>query len=144
MPDFKTKLQQQYPNATFPAPFAKTFNIKFTKLNAGKAEGKVIVNNNWTNPFGIAHGGFLFSILDEMLGSAACSILDKPIYQDVKALSTTNHDIFFHSPAKPNDKLIIKAKVVSCRKNMIFVKGKIEKNDKTLVAESKGIWFIKR
>jgi len=144
MPDVKTKLQQQYPNATFPAPFAETFNIKFTKLNAGKAEGKVIVNNNWTNPFGIAHGGFLFSILDEMLGSAACSILDKPIYQDVKALSTTNHDIFFHSPAKPNDKLIIKAKVVSCRKNMIFVKGKIEKNDKTLVAESKGIWFIKR
>ena len=45
MPDVKTKLQQQYPNATFPAPFAETFNIKFTKLNAGKAEGKVIVNN---------------------------------------------------------------------------------------------------
>ena len=44
MNNIKTKLQKRYPNATFPAPFAKTFNIKFTKLNAGKAEGKVIVN----------------------------------------------------------------------------------------------------
>ena len=59
-------------------------------------------------------------------------------------MSTTNHDIFFHSPAKPNDKLIIKANVVSCRKNMVFVEGKIEKDNQTLVAESKGIWFIKR
>ena len=144
MPDVKTKLQQQYPNATFPAPFAETFNIKFTKLNAGKAEGKVIVNNNWTNPFGIAHGGFLFSILDETLGSAACSVLNKPIYKDIKALSTTNHDIFFHSPAFPNDKLTVKAHVVSSRKNMLFVEGSIYKEVSTLVAKSKGIWFIKR
>ena len=144
MHDIKTKLEQKYPNATFPAPFAQIFNIQFTKLNDGKAEGEVIVNTKWTNPFGIAHGGFLFSILDEMLGSAACSILDKAIYQDVKALSTTNHDIFFHSPAKPNEKLIIKANVISYRKNMVFVEGKIEKDDKTLVAESKGVWFIKR
>ena len=144
MNNIKTKLQKRYPNATFPAPFAQNFNIQFTKLNNGFAEAEVIVDAAWTNPFGIAHGGFLFSILDELLGSAACSALDKPIYQDVKALSTTNHDIFFHSPAKPNDKLIIKSHVVSCRKNMVFVTGHIEKEDQTLVAESKGIWFIKR
>ena len=62
----------------------------------------------------------------------------------MKTLSTTNHDIFFHSPAKPKDKLTIKARVISCRKNMVFVEGHIEKEDKTLIAESKGIWFIKR
>ena len=144
MNNLKIKLKQQYPNATFPAPFAQIFNIHFAKLDEGSAQGEVIVDNAWTNPFGIAHGGFLFSILDEMLGSAACSILNKPIYKNVKALSTTNHDIFFHSPAKPNDKLIIKAHVVSCRKNMVFVEGSINKEDGTLVAESKGIWFIKR
>ena len=144
MNSIKTKLEQKYPNATFPAPFAQTFNIKFTKLDEGSAQAEVIVNKGWTNPFGIAHGGFLFSILDEILGSAACSVLDKPIYEDVKALSTTNHDIFFHSPAKPQDKLIIKAHVVSCRKNMVFVEGNIKKKDQTLIAESKGIWFIKR
>ena len=144
MNDKKAKLQKRYPDAIFPAPFAQIFNICFTKLEEGRAHADVIVDQTWTNPFGIAHGGFLFSILDETLGSAACSVLDKTIYQDVKALSTTNHDIFFHSPAKPEDQLIIKAQVVSCRKNMIFVKGHIEKEDKTLVAESKGIWFIKR
>ena len=144
MNDIKDKLQKQYPNAIFPAPFIQIFDINFIKLEEGIAHSKVVVDKAWTNPFGIAHGGFLFSILDETLGSAACSVLDKTIYQDVKALSTTNHDIFFHSPAKPEDLLIIKAQVVSCRKNMIFVKGHIEKEDKTLVAESIGIWFIKR
>ena len=144
MKNKKDKLQKRYPNAIFPAPFAKIFNINFIKLEEGIAHSEVVVDKTWTNPFGIAHGGLLFSILDETLGSAACSALDKTIYQDVKALSTTNHDIFFHSPAKPGDKLIIKARVLSCRKNMLFVEGHIEKKDKTLVAESKGIWFIKR
>ena len=140
----KDYLQKRYPNAIFPAPFAQIFNLHFTKLEEGRVHAEVIVDKSWTNPFGIAHGGFLFSILDEALGTSACLALDKSIYNDVKALSTTNHDIFFHSPAKPEDKLIIKARVVSCRKNMIFVEGHIEKEDKTLVAESKGIWFIKR
>jgi len=144
MNDKKDKLQRQYPNAIFPAPFAQMFGINFIKLEEGIAHSEVIVDKTWTNPFGIAHGGFLFSILDETLGSAACSVLDKRIYQDVKALSTTNHDIFFHSPARPKDKLIIKARVISCRKNILFVEGHIEKEDKTLVAESKGIWFVKR
>lgn len=144
MNNIKKYLKDKYPKATFPAPFAQTLNIKFTKLEEGCAQAEVVVDKNWTNPFGIAHGGFLFSILDEVLGSSACSVLDKKIYNDVKALSTTNHDIFFHSPAFPGDKLIIKSQVISYRKNMIFVEGSIENKNKILVAESKGIWFIKR
>ena len=142
--ELKEQIKKQYPNAIFPAPFAQMFGINFINLNSGNAHVEVVVEENWTNPFGIAHGGFLFSLLDETLGSAACSVLNEPIYKDVKTLSTTNHDIFFHSPAKPNDKLIIKAQVISSRKNMIFVEGNIKQEDGTLVAESKGIWFIKR
>ena len=100
-------IKNKYPDAVFPAPFAQMFNINFTKLEPGSVHAEVVVDKAWTNPFGIAHGGFLFSMLDETLGSAACSVLDQTIYQDVKALSTTNHDIFFHSPARPKDKLII-------------------------------------
>jgi len=144
MDNKKNKLEERYPNAIFPAPFSKMFDINFIKLDEGVAHSEVIVDKSWTNPFGITHGGFLFTILDETLGAAACSALNKTIYQDVKALSTTNHDIFFHSPAMPGDKLSIKARVLSCRKNMLFVEGHIEQEDKTLVAESKGIWFIKR
>ena len=43
------------------------------------------------------------------------------------------------------DTLIVKGNVLSARKNMIFVKGHIEQEiNATLVAESKGIWFVKR
>tara|TARA_B110000116_G_scaffold148943_1_gene128819 strand:- start:18 stop:452 length:435 start_codon:yes stop_codon:yes gene_type:complete len=140
----KEQLQKRYPDAIFPAPFAQLLNINFIKLDNGIAHSEVIVDSSWTNPFGIAHGGFLFSVLDETLGSAACSLLDQPIYEDVQSLSTTNHDIFFHSAAKPGNKLTIKAHVVSSRKNMMFLEGKIKNEEQTLIAESKGIWFIKR
>lgn len=138
-------LKKIMPNAEFPAPFAKQFNMEFIEFHKGHANAKVTVNKAWTNPFGIAHGGFLFTLLDEILGTACCSMLTKPIYADIKALSTTNHDIFFHSPAKIKDTLIIKGYVLSARKNMIFVEGHIEQETGgELVAKSKGIWFVKR
>ena len=39
------------------------FDINFIKLEEGIAHSEVVVDKAWTNPFGIAHGGFLFSIL---------------------------------------------------------------------------------
>ena len=138
------QLQSMAPQAKFPAPFAQMFNFNIIEFREGHAQAEVIVDESWTNPFGIAHGGFLFTMLDEILGTACCSVLMQPLYQNAKSLSTTNHDIFFHSPAKPGFKLLIKGHVKSARKNMIFVEGHIEKKDSgMLVAESKGIWFVK-
>ena len=87
------------PQAIFPAPFAQKFNIEIVEFREGHSHAEVTVDKTWTNPFGIAHGGFLFTMLDEILGTACCSVLMQPIYADTKNLSTTNHDIFFHSPA---------------------------------------------
>ena len=139
------QLQSMAPQAKFPAPFAQMFNFNIIEFREGHAQAEVIVDESWTNPFGIAHGGFLFTMLDEILGTACCSVLMQPIYSDIEYLSTTNHDIFFHSPAKPGDKLLIKANITSARKNMIFVEGHIEQKDTgALVAKSTGIWFVKR
>jgi len=137
-------LKKLSPNATFPAPFVQNLNLKITKFVRGHCKGIVEVNDGWTNPYGIAHGGFLFTVLDEILGSACCSMLGDDIYNDMVALSTTNHDIFFHSPAYPGDKLFVDGEVLSTRKNMIFVKGNIINGKDKLIAESKGIWFVKR
>jgi acyl-CoA thioesterase len=139
------QLKTAIPHAIFPAPFAQMFNLDIIEFREGHAHAEVTVDKTWTNPFGIAHGGLLFTMLDEILGTACCSVLMKPIYADAKGLSTTNHDIFFHSPAKPDNKLLIKGRITSARKNMIFVEGHIEQKDSgLLVAESKGIWFVKR
>ena len=133
------------PDAIFPAPFVENFNLKITKFNKGFCSAEVKIDANWTNPYGIAHGGILFTLLDEILGTACCSMLADSIYKDMKALSTTNHNIFFHSPALPGDNLVILGRVVTARKNMIFVEGHIERKlDKTLIADSKGTWFIIR
>ena len=44
MNNLKNKIQERYPNATFPAPFAQTFNIRFIKLEEGLAQSQVIVH----------------------------------------------------------------------------------------------------
>jgi len=137
-------LKKMTPNAKFPAPFVRKFDLEIITFKRGYSQGSIIVPANCTNPFGIVHGGFLFTLLDEILGSACCTMLSDKIYKNMKSMSTTNHDIFFHSPAFENDNLIISANVVSARKNMIFVEGNIKRNDDDLIAQSKGIWFVKR
>ena len=101
------KIKKITPNAILPSPFSDQFNFSITKFSKGNVHAEVVVGEKWTNPFGIAHGGFLFTALDEALGTASCSVLADPMYKNIKFLSTTNHDIFFHSPAMPNDILLI-------------------------------------
>ena len=138
-------IKNKYPGVIFPAPFAQMFNINFVKISEGHAHANIVVDKLWVNPFGIAHGGFLFTLLDEVLGMAALSIMDKPFYQDIKSHTTINHEIQFIGPAKLNETIIISSKIKSARKNIIFMRGKIRaKDDDRYIASSNGIWFIKR
>ena len=61
-----------------------------------------------------------------------------------KKIDNLSHPLLGSLLEIPKDKLIITASVVSCRKNMIFVEGNIKNTNQTLIAESKGIWFVKR
>ena len=139
------KIKKITPNAIFPAPFVRNFDTTFTVFQEGKVEAEITVKKEYANPFGIAHGGFLFTLLDEVLGMAALSIMDKPFYQDIKSHTTINHEIQFIGPAKLNETIIISSKIKSARKNIIFMRGKIRaKDDDRYIASSNGIWFIKR
>ena len=139
------KIKKMTPEAIFPAPFVRNFNATFTVFQEGKAEAEITVKKEYTNPFGIAHGGFLFTLLDEVLGMAAFSIMDKPFYQDIKSHTTINHEIQFIGPAKLNETIVISSNIKSARKNIIFMEGEIRaKDNNKYIASSKGIWFIKR
>ncbi len=95
------KIQAKFPHGKFPAPFSRSLDIQLTQYREGKVVAEVTVREDWLNPFGIAHGGFLFTLLDETLGAGAATVVDKPVYADARAMTTASHNIFFHSPAHP-------------------------------------------
>lgn len=141
----REKIHARFPKGVFPAPFAKQFDLEFTLFEKGAAAAEVTVTDDWCNPFGHAHGGFLFTLLDEILGTGASSVLDEPVYADVKYMLTTNHEIYFHAPAVPGNKLVVSSSVISARKGIIFMEGQIRnKEDDQLIATSKGMWYIVR
>ncbi len=143
--DLLDRIQKRFPEGIFPAPFARKLDLDFIEFTEGRVTAEVHVHSDQCNPFGIAHGGFLFTLLDEILGSGASSVLDAPVYNDARALTTTNHEIYFHSPARPGDTLTIRSKVISARKSIIFMEGTIRrKGTDDLIATSKGMWYVIR
>lgn len=138
-------IHARFPGGKFPAPFARQFDLDFTTMEKGSVHAEVTVGEDWCNPFGQAHGGFLFTLLDEILGTGASTMLLDPIYDDVKSMLTTNHEIYFHAAAVPGDQLVVSSSVISARKSIIFMEGRIERKDnQQLIATSKGMWYIIR
>ncbi len=139
------KIQAKFPNGKFPAPFSQSLDIKLTRYLEGEVVAEVTVREEWLNPFGIAHGGFLFTLLDEILGAGAATVMDKTVYGDAKAMTTASHNIFFHAPAHPGATLMISANVLSARRTLITMEGQIrKKKDESIVATSKGLWYVIR
>lgn len=54
-------------------PYAKKMGIEPVELDAGYSKVKMIFNADMENMFGMAHGGAIFSLLDEAFEMAANS-----------------------------------------------------------------------
>ena len=83
----------------------------------------------------IAHGGFLSTIADTGMGTAAHKIAGD------KRCVTINLDIKFISAGMLDDVLIGKVKILKKTKTLVFINCEIS-NDKGLVASASGTWKI--
>jgi acyl-coenzyme A thioesterase PaaI-like protein len=86
------------------------------------------------NAAGVTHGGFIMSVLDSGMGTAAHSVIDG------KAVTITL-DIKFISGSKSGQEIIGYAKIKKKTKSLIFMQGELKSNDITL-ATAEGIWKI--
>ena len=96
-----------------------SFKVKEMHLNTGK----------------IAHGGFLSTIADTGMGTAANRVAGD------KRCVTINLDIKFITAAKLDEVLTGKVKILKKTNSLVFINCEIN-NDKDLVASASGTWKI--
>ena len=96
-----------------------SFEIKEIHLNTGK----------------IAHGGFLSTIADTGMGTAAHQVAGD------RRCVTINLDLKFITAAKLGEKLSGKVTILKKTKTLVFISCKIS-NNKDLVTSASGIWKI--
>ena len=98
-------------------------------------EFSVTVRDIHLNTGKIAHGGFLASIADTGMGTAAHRVADN------KRCVTINLDIKFISAAKIGENLTGTVKILKKTKTLIFISCEI-KNNSGIVVLASGTWKI--
>ena len=110
-------------------------NLSFKKIDVSNFEFSIKISENYLNPGGIAHGGFIATIADTGMGNAA------HISAGNKRCVTINLDIKFISAGKLNEELIGKVKVLKRTKTLVFISSDIFSSER-IVATASGTWKI--
>lgn len=109
--------------------------LDLKKIDELNYEFSVKVEPIHLNTGKIAHGGFLSTIADTGMGTAAHRVAGD------KRCVTINLDIKFISAAVNGEKLIGKVKILKKTKTLIFINCEVE-NQKGLVISASGTWKI--
>ena len=110
--------------------------IEFKKISENNFEFKTSVKEFNLNSQGISHGGYLATILDSGMGSAAHMIIGEG-----KNCVTISLDIKFIGGSKENDILVGKVLISKKTQSLVFVKADLFKSDQ-VIATASGIWKI--
>ena len=109
--------------------------LSFKKIDNENFEFSTLVQEMHLNTGGIAHGGYIATIADAGMGTAAHMIVDG------KRCVTINLDINFISAGKLNENLIGRVKVLKKTKTLVFISSEIFVSEK-IVATASGTWKI--
>jgi uncharacterized protein (TIGR00369 family) len=109
--------------------------LNLKKINNIEYEFLVEVKEIHLNTGKIVHGGFLSSIADAGMGTAAHKIADN------KRCVTINLDVKFISASILGDKLRGAVKILKKTKSLVFISCEIN-SEKGLVVSASGTWKI--
>jgi uncharacterized protein (TIGR00369 family) len=109
--------------------------LELKQINETQYEFIVEVKEIHLNTGKIAHGGFLSTIADTGMGTAAHRVAGD------RRCVTINLDMKFISAGKLSDKLIGNVKILKKTKTLVFIGCEIS-NDKEIVVSASGTWKI--
>ena len=109
--------------------------LSFTKIDNNNYEFSGKIQDVHLNTGGIAHGGYLATIADAGMGTAAHMIASG------KRCVTINLEIKFLSAGKLGDDLTGKVQILKKTKTLIFINCIIS-NSKGIVSSASGTWKI--
>ena len=109
--------------------------LSLKKVDNLNYEFNVEVKDYHLNSGKFAHGGFLATIADTGMGTAAHQIAEN------KRCVTINLDIKYIAATQKGNSLLGKIKILKKTKSLIFINCEIT-NKKELIATASGIWKI--
>ena len=109
--------------------------LDLKKINDAEYEFSVKVEDMHLNTGKIAHGGFLSTIADTGMGTAAHKVAGD------RRCVTINLDMKFISASMLNDNLKGTVKILKKTKTLVFINCEIS-NDKGIVVSASGTWKI--
>ena len=109
--------------------------LNLNKIDSTNYEFSVEVKETHLNTGKIAHGGFLSTIADTGMGTAAHQVAGD------RRCVTINLDVKFITAAKLGEKLNGRVKILKKTKTLVFINCEISSN-KDLVVSASGIWKI--
>ena len=109
--------------------------LELEKIGDANYEFKVEVKEMHLNTGKIAHGGFISTIADTGMGTAAHKIAGD------KRCVTINLDMKFISAGMLGDKLVGKVKILKKTKTLVFISCEISSSS-DIVASANGTWKI--
>ncbi len=102
------------------------------KVEEHYCEMEALITDTSKNPFGIAHGGFIFGLADTAAGIAAMT--------DERTALTVNSNIDYLKPGK-GDKFIAKATAIKSGKSISVVEVLIYDSDLELISKASVTYF---
>ena len=109
--------------------FAAYCGLELDTMEPGKATGRCKLREELLNPYGMAHGGAINTILDTIGGLAASSAIDPPHY-----LVTRSADVHYLRPIS-GEVMFSRAEVIKAGKQMCLVRAEVFDEKDRLCAE---------
>ena len=111
-------------------------NYEVIEYYPGNITLKVIVNKDSLNPYGNAHGGFLYTICDSLAGATAYSLNAACVTQQ----ASTN----YLKQSTLNDELIFKSKCIHNGKTTKVIQTDVYKDDKLISQSTFTMYVLKQ
>mgnify|MGYP001355258019 FL=1 len=108
--------------------------LEFRQLTEKEYEFKTEIQDYHINAGGVTHGGFIMSMLDSGMGTAAHQVIEG-------SAVTISLNTNFIGGSKAGDKIIGFGKIKKKTRSLIFMYGQLKCEDK-LLASAEGIWKI--
>lgn len=112
--------------------FVTANNYKVLKVEENYCEMEGIITDSSNNPFGMAHGGYIFGLADTAAGIAAMT--------DQRTAVTVNSNIEYLKPGK-GEKLLAIAKALKTGKSISVIEVSIYDTDSNLLAKANVTYF---
>ncbi len=121
-----------------PGPLADLLGIQPEKLEDGRAVFALTVRTDHLNPYGVVHGGVVYSLVDTAMGAALVSRLEAD-----ERCATLEIKINYLAPAREGE-LRAEARVVERTTRIAVLESRVHGDGERLVALATGSFYIQR